>query len=130
MSSLWYSWDTQLPCCVGVKWPQERLSVVVPITAPLEGLADSQHQVPNGEGKNLPTRGPQPLNCSSRYYVGQRWAVLTNRCQNCRFMSKLNVIVLSHKILGVSCHFAIGNWDFFQPCKVNNHVIYLLPSLM
>lgn len=43
-------------------------------------------------------------------WVEQRWAVLAELCQNCRFMSSIIFVVLSHWALGVVYNVALYNW--------------------
>lgn len=46
----------QSPCCEGALQLQERLYILIPVTVPGEGLANSQHQLPDCEDENLPIR--------------------------------------------------------------------------
>lgn len=38
-------------------------------------------------------------------------SIPSNSCPNCRLMSKMRAVVLSHYILGVVCYATVKNWE-------------------
>lgn len=105
-ASVWSSWDTQPPWCEGAQWPQERLCVWSGHHSPGGGqlIASIDHQIMMS--RISPWEAPASELPHGKQ-MEQRWAVLTNFCQDYRSIGKISILVLS---LG-GLHIAVDAWE-------------------
>lgn len=103
--------DTQLPCREGAQKPLKRLCVVVPVTAPAEDSPDSQRQLPDCEGENLPMRSPPAFEPLSLIPHGAEMHCPHQYLPDLQIHEQNQCHGFKPENLGVVRHSAIDDWN-------------------